>query len=112
MPQLLSDKAVFMCPHGGQVQINPSNNNIVLANNRPILVEGDTAAINGCIANPQAHGVPPCISVTFQSLGITKLRINGLKPIRSNDLHLVNENGLPLTFVNDTNTTQYKDETC
>jgi hypothetical protein len=60
---ILNQRAVVMCPHGGQAQFVPSNP-MVLVGGAPVLVLGDATLIAGCAFN--IAGAPaPCVSIAW-----------------------------------------------
>lgn len=63
MPLTITQTSTLMCPHGGQVQIIPSQQK-VMAGGAPVSTKGDTFVIVGC---PFMIGTKPspCVKVQW-----------------------------------------------
>jgi hypothetical protein len=62
MPGFLTAASVLMCPHGGTVQIVPSNTDVMFAG-APAVTASDTFIVAGC---PFLIGIVPSPCVTVQ----------------------------------------------
>jgi hypothetical protein len=62
MPAFLTAASVLMCPHGGTVQIVPSNTSVMFGG-APAVTTSDTFIVAGC---PFVIGVVPSPCVTVQ----------------------------------------------
>jgi len=75
---ILQFGCTMMCPHGGQVQVTPSQNK-VLIEGQPALLASDVFLVVGCpfivALVPQ-----PCIKVSWTEPA-TKVQINGQPPL-------------------------------
>ena len=70
--------ATAMCPHGGQVQVVPTNMRVLVAG-MPAAVLADTFLVAGCAFN--VSGAPqPCLRVQWLTPAVRVL-INGQPPI-------------------------------
>jgi uncharacterized Zn-binding protein involved in type VI secretion len=64
----------IMCPHGGMVQIIPTNTQ-VLVGGLPVALVTDTCVVAGCVFSTPA-GPAPCVTAKFTT-GTTRVLING-----------------------------------
>ena len=72
---IVDANAVIMCPHGGKVQIIPTNTT-VLVNGAPLTTINDQFLIAGCPFN--ISGVPhPCVKIQWLT-GAIKTKIGGV----------------------------------
>ena len=80
MPKLLTSTAVVQCPHGGKVQITPSQT-AVLAGGNPVLVLGDLDGkpIAGC-AQPASSSTKPCTQTLPMLVGASMVATAGGAP--------------------------------
>ena len=62
MPDFLNAASVLMCPHGGTVQIAPSNTSVMFGG-APAVTASDTFVVAGC---PFVIGIVPSPCVTVQ----------------------------------------------
>jgi len=71
---VLNASAQMLCPHGGMVQIIPSNTRFMVGG-APALVQTDTYVVAGCVftvgLKPQ-----PCVQVRWL-MGAARLKVNG-----------------------------------
>jgi hypothetical protein len=64
MIQILSDKAICMCPHGGQLQFMPTHMKADGMDGQALTMQDYTNAfIVGCAMPPPPAGVSPCLKV-------------------------------------------------
>jgi hypothetical protein len=78
VPKVLTSTAVVMCPHGGKVQIMPSQTTAVSGGN-PVLVVGDLDGkpIAGC-TQPVSTSTAPCTQTLPMTVGAsTKVTASG-----------------------------------
>ena len=64
MIQILSDKAICMCPHGGQLQFMPTHMKADGMDGQALTIQDYTNAfIVGCAMPPPPAGISPCLTV-------------------------------------------------
>ncbi|MBN1172598.1 MAG: hypothetical protein JXA67_10540 [Micromonosporaceae bacterium] len=81
MPKVLTAAAVVLCPHGGKVQIIPSQTATAIAGN-PVLVVGDLDGkpIVGC-AQPVSQSTAPCTATLPMTVGASTAVVAGGVPV-------------------------------
>jgi len=90
MPQVLTTKAVILCPHGGQGTSTPTDPKWSV-DGGVVLLENDP----GTLACPFL--VYPCVGYTLRSMGLNATRIDGRKVMLTTDFNQT-LTGLPLTM--------------
>jgi hypothetical protein len=77
MPAVLTAAATLVCPHQGQLLIQPSQNRLAV-DGQPVLLTADllTATILGCTNTPA-----PCLSVTSVLAGFATTLQVGAAPV-------------------------------
>lgn len=76
---------IMMCPHGGQVQVVPSQSKVLLGR-QPALLSTDSFTVLGC---PFTVGTKyqPCVTVMWSGAA-TKLQVTGQSPLLQSSIGL------------------------
>lgn len=89
MPQILTTKAVIICPHLGVGTTAPTA--------RLWNIQGGFACVDGDPGTLTCLWIPPCAAYTLRSMGLNATQINGRKVILATDF-TQSITGLPLTI--------------
>jgi hypothetical protein len=76
--ELLTLASIIQCPHGGKVNVTPSNT-VAMVDNSPILLVNDQATVSGCpfqIPAPSGTVPEPCVTVRWVA-GAMVTKIHG-----------------------------------
>lgn len=91
MPQVLTTKAIVLCPHL-QRGVSTASDPIWSVDGGFVLLEGDMGIFPTCIP---PIGIPPCVSYALKSMGLNATKVSGRKVILVTDFNQT-LTGLPL----------------